>query len=126
MADVLNTAMAWLADLQTDHASESVSIRRGTHTTTGVPAMIAMQDEPVLDTYGALVTPQTDLGFGIDRAEYTINGEAVAPKAGDVIIRTALTGEPEYEVAQPSSSEKVWEDADGYQLKMLVHAKRVS
>lgn len=123
MADVLlGPAMTWLAEHQTAYASPSVSIRRGIHTTTGVPAMLAMRDDPVTDNYGALTVPATDVGFAIDVAEYVIDGEEVEPRAGDVII---TANGKEYEVAQPSTSEKAWTFPDGAEVKMLVHAKLV-
>lgn len=124
MTDLIHNAMRWLADQQASHASRTVSIQRGSNTTSGVTALKATSDFGSR-TEGVVIEDWQGRDWLIRPQHYRIDAAAVEPQRGDRIIEETDDGKTTvYEVAPPAGlpDYELTRDAIHYR----VHTKIVS
>lgn len=111
--------------LNTDEFAVTVTLVRGTASTTDIVALVASK------TTGT--EPQVTEGLGTDfesrnyrirASEYVIGGVAVTPRNGDTIIETLRSGVTIKCEVQPTMNEPCYQ-SDLHGLMFLVRTKRV-
>lgn len=107
MPSLMHRGQTLLSSRKLTADGETVSIRRKPHTTTGVTAVVLSVAEELLDQAGNVYVELDRVTFAIPAASYVINGVAVQPMRGDVVTRTDVDGDPQFEI-QPLEGDQVW------------------
>jgi hypothetical protein len=127
MADVLQSAMAWLAGEFKAYASQTVGYSRGTDTV----YLLASLGSKLLkldDGEGGFRIEWTDMDFLIPVADFQFAsnpGVTIVPQRGDLVIMTLTTGADEiqeFEV-RPYGADPSWRWCEPYQNMIRVHTK---
>jgi hypothetical protein len=124
MASRLETAAERLQERMLSRASVTVTLKRGSLSTSSVSAVVGNQLLKVTDSDGNPQTIRTDKDFMIARTAYLIGGTAVEPQKGDRIVETIDSAEATYEVL-PYGDEKEWRWSDEYRKTYRIHTRRV-
>ncbi len=95
MTNLLRTGSAWLQAQQKQHASETVSYRRGA-ASVALAATIGMTEREVDDGRGFPVRTEIR-DYLIDTADLVLGGVPTLPERGDRIVETAGATEIVYE-----------------------------
>lgn len=124
MADLLQTAAAWLAGQLKEHVSQSVVYKRGAQSVT-VTATIARTLFQADDGTG-VIDRQEVRDFLIDVAELLLGGAATTPRRGDTIEWTIGGTLCTFEVGLGDRADPAYEYADAYRTKYRVHTRQLS
>ena len=122
MADVTNTAVQWLRDQLKDHASQTVSYKRGATTISNIKATIGRTWITADDGLGNKITERTDRDFIFDASYISSLGD---PRRGDQIIEVVDGVTYTYTLLAPGVAE-VWRYTDDHRKMIRVHTKQVS
>jgi hypothetical protein len=120
----METAMERLSERLTGRIGTTVTLRRGSFTTTLVPTVLGNQLLKITGDDGASQTVRTDKDFLIRSTEYLIDAEAVEPERGDRIEETIDGTTAVYEVL-PYGDEKEFRWADEWRKVYRIHTKRI-
>jgi len=120
MADMLATGATWLVGKLADHASQTVSLERGsTAATSGVAATkcpVKSEGDP---EFGIL--RHTECDWIIKASSYVIGGSVVEPQKNDLI--TDASGDI-WQVLSPFSGENEYRPFDPQATAWRIHTKR--
>lgn len=122
MADVLETASAWLARMQRQHAATTVLYHRG-DLSAPVSATIGRTTFEVDDGYGVLVRYHSR-DFLVPVEELLLGDNRVAPERGDRIQEMQDGVTYVYEVTAPGK-DPPWRYSDPYRRTFRIHTKMV-
>lgn len=118
MADLLDTASAWLENQRAKFLSRTVAYQRGT-TSIELSATVGRTVFEQADEYG-IVHKTESRDFLIRSSDLVIKGSQVTPKAGDRIRESAFI----YEVMAPGT-EPAWRYSDSYRRTLRIHTKLI-
>lgn len=111
--------------LNTDEFAVTVSLYRGTQSTSGIVALVARKttgtEPPDQEMIGTDIESRN---YRIRASEYLVNAVAVIPRVGDVIVETLRSGVTIRCEVQPTYNEPCYE-SDLQGLMYLIHTKRV-
>jgi hypothetical protein len=109
----------------TDFFGKTVSLRRDGVLTEDIAAIIEITDNEVVDQETGVLTTVRSRDYIIYKDAYAINGAAVTPRKGDIILETVGAAERLFEVLpfSMSGSSKLLpqheeEDADGIRWRI--------
>lgn len=105
-------------------AGVTVTIRRGALSGTATAIKGQSEHEQVDDT-GAIVEQVRLLDWLIAPAEYMLGGEAVEPKAQDLIEEVSGGVTYTYKVLSPIAGQEPWRYTDPHKTLLRVHSKLV-
>lgn len=123
MPNVLATGSAWLTTMLHDHASDTVTYRRGQQSIE-VSAVIGGSPETQVDANG-LITQIRNRDFLVKKVALNFGSGPVAPQAGDRIEMT-VGGSTETWQVQPTNGDRGYRDTDALELEWRIHCKRVA
>lgn len=98
MTNILHRGAAWLRSTLKTHASDSVRLVRGPHSTTISATVGRTLAERTTDTHGIVLTVGIR-DYLIAAIDYRINGQRTEPQRGDLIIESDGVA---FEVLPPS------------------------
>lgn len=118
MSNILQTSATWLAGKLKSHAGQSVTIRQGTTTLTGLTATLSMVEHEVVDSEG--------FATKVMAADWTFT----ASDLGDLQLRagsqiTDTESGDKYEVT-PLGKKPAVERLDALGILTTVHTKKVA
>jgi hypothetical protein len=121
VADVLQSAMAWLNGVREASVSQTVVYRRGTQSVT-VPATFGHSLLRVYDGQGGTKTERTEKDFILTASRLDFGAGPVDPQRGDFVDWKNPAGQTvRYEVMGPAREPEFREDP--WALTVRVHAK---
>jgi hypothetical protein len=120
----METAMERLYARQVGRVGTTVTIQRGSLSTTLVPTVLGSQLLKIAGDEGTTQTVRTDKDFFILATDYLIDAEAVEPERHDRIVETIDGVTAVYEVL-PYGDEKEFRWADEFRKVYRIHTKRV-
>ena len=118
---MLRTGSDWLAGQFAEHATETVTYRRGA-LSAQVRATIGHTTFEVDRAYGRETVESRD--FLIPVEDLVLGGQAAEPAAGDRIEQTIGGAAEKYDVLAPGQ-EKCWRYSDPWKKTFRVHTKHV-
>ena len=119
MTDLIASGAAWLSGQLKEHVSQSVTLRRGVQSTSGISATIGNTTFEAHDEVGSIVQIQSR-DYLIEAADYAIAGQATLPRRDDVIVESDGS---EFEVLPIEGV--YWRWSDPYRTRLRVHTKQV-
>ena len=123
MADVLQDAVDWLAEVRASHLAQQVTYRRGNQQVTLV-ATFGAKLLKVNDGHGGVKLTRSDRDFIVTHSALNFGAGPTLPVNGDLIDVTTPAGEElRFEVAPPGPKEPAWQWADPYSVTLRCHSK---
>jgi hypothetical protein len=124
MTSRLETGMERLRDRMLSRGGKTVTLQRGSQTTSGVTALLGTQLLKVTDSDGNPQTIRTDKDFLISRTDYQFGSVAVEPLRQDKILETIDGTTATYELL-PYGDEPIYRWADEFRKVYRIHTKRI-
>lgn len=118
MPNLLQSGVTWLAGVQKDGASVTVTLRRGESETADVAATVGKSGAEESASDGTF-TALSSIDFLILAADYQIDGAAAEPADGDEIDWNGETFEVRPFAGEPSARK-----SDEYGVRHRVHTKK--
>lgn len=124
MGDLLQRGMSMIARTFKEHASGTVTYRRGPHRLT-IAATIGDDAAEVEAKGGGQFRTNIEWRqFFVTAADLILNGLAFEPQQGDEICETHGSETIVYEL-QPTEEEPAWRYADAYRQTVILNCRRV-
>ena len=122
MANLLNNAVDFLAEVGESHMSDTVTIRRGL-ATTPVAAILGATRHEIIDGDGQKsVVLSTD--FLIVAADYAFDEEVTLPAVGDEVVATIAGQTKTFEVSRFGGAPH-YRPSDPHGVKLRIHTKLI-
>lgn len=120
MRDLFREASDWLGQQQRAFCAQTVFYVRG-NDSESFPATKGKSNHEITDSSGVLTNVET-VDFLIDVADLELNGTAIEPKPGDLIVEGTLSEGIAYEVMGVAGGPP-WRWADSYRTRYRIHVK---
>lgn len=122
MANVLANASAWLADMRTKHAAETVEYECGGYRVSLAATLGRTMFE--VDEGNGVLTQVESRDFLVKASDLVLDGQTVLPERGAKIRQTIGTVTHVYEVLAPKGQD-VYKLADAHRNTLRIHTKHV-
>jgi hypothetical protein len=122
MADMLADGETWLASQLKEHASQTVTYRRGGSSVV-VQATIGRTEFESTSDDGATILVSRSRDFLVAASDLVLSGNEVVPQRGDTIEEVVGATTVVHEVAPPSSAVPAWEWSGALRNVRRIHTK---
>lgn len=121
MGDVLRKGERWLADMQSEHASQPVVYDRRGVSNVSISATIGRSEFNITDAGGVSVQVETQ-DFIVFASLLKLDGSPIEPRPGDRVVWNGQI----FQVSSPGADLPHWRWAEPTRIRYRIHTKYVA